>query len=132
MQIYKMIEKQPGWKKIVAKIDSNEKWFTVLVNEARTFIWLRICAVMIFILFQMDAGLGAGGMEDRNSLKYDRLCYARPNSFDPHIPFRDDKSAYRSFNHVEIAELLCPIYHLPEFTEDRHGYVVISNGPNMI
>ena len=76
----------------------------------------------------MDAGLGAGGAEDRNSLKYDGLCYACLNGFDPPIPFCDDKSAYHGFNHIQIAELSCPIYHLPKFAEDTHRYVVTSDG----
>ena len=66
----------------------------------------------------MDAGLGAGEAEDRNSLKYDRLHYACQNSFNPPITFHDDKSAYHSFNHIQIAKLLCPIYHLTELAED--------------
>ena len=74
----------------------------------------------------MDAGLAAGGSEDRNSLKYDGLSYVflERQGLNPCIPFRDDKSAYHGFNHIEIAELLCPIYHLEEFHQDKLRYVL--------
>jgi len=82
----------------------------------------------------MDAGLAAGGAEDRNSLKYDGLSYVFPeqSGLDPPIPFHDDKSAYCGFNHIEIAELLCPIYHLEEFHQDKFRYalIIILSGLN--
>ena len=116
MQIFKLIEKCLGWKNLLAKIDGgSEKWLNLIVDEVCTFTQVHICAL---ILFYMDAGLGAGEAEDRNSHKYDRLHYACLNSFNPPITFHDDKSAYHSFNHIQIAELLCPIYHLTEFAED--------------
>lgn len=82
----------------------------------------------------MDAGLAAGGAEDRNSLKYDGLSYVFPerSGLDPPIPFCDDKSAFRGFNHIEIAELLCPIYHLEEFHKDKYRYArtIVLSGQN--
>ena len=79
----------------------------------------------------METGLSQAGSDDRSSLKEDGLIYAAqllPNKeFIPKIPPRGSKSAYRGFLHPQIAEMLCPIYHLEMLQRGDNQYVFLCH-----
>ena len=79
----------------------------------------------------METGLSQAGSDDRSSLKEDGLIYAAqllPNKeFTPKIPPRGSKSAYCGFLHPQIAEMLCPIYHLEMLQRGENQYVFLCH-----
>ena len=81
----------------------------------------------------MEMGLSWAGSDDRSSLKEDRLIYAAqllPNKeFVPKIPPRGSKLTYRRFLHPQIAEMLCPIYHLEMLQRDNQYVLLCHSDP---
>ena len=79
----------------------------------------------------METGLSQAGSDDRSSLKEDGLIYTAqllPNKeFVPKIPPRGNKAAYRGFLHPQIAEMLCPIYHLDMLQRGENQYVFLNH-----
>ena len=79
----------------------------------------------------METGLSQAGSDDRSSLKEDGLIYTAqllPNKeFIPKIPPRGSKLAYRGFLHPQIAEMLCPIYHLEMLQRGDNQYVFLCH-----
>ena len=130
-----LIDRVPGWKRVVRQI---EKGKAEILDRLISVV--RIYALIFVFFSQITAYIdGYGPLPGRlrwlqlfQRRRINLRCTApsqqgvRSQEFIPKIPPRGSKSAYRGFLHPQIAEMLCPIYHL-EMLQRNNQYIFLCH-----